>query len=122
MSNRGAYLGFVLVVLALLACKAKEGAKCQVNKDCKDNSLCLDSDTGNVRDFKDSKCHTYENAAAKCKATCAGEGRCALDPDHLGPDSPAYCAPASDDDCQQSALCKTAEKCRYSKEHGECVK
>ena len=116
MANRGVYLGFVCVVLALLACKAGEGGKCHFNKDCKDNSVCLFNDTGRLAVGEENKCRTLQSAQAKCKERCLDDGLCELGHDLAG-DGQGYCHATSDDDCLKSKVCQTLGACRAVDNH-----
>jgi hypothetical protein len=71
---RNAILLLVSLAFVLVACKAKEGAKCRINSDCADGNYCTSPDEGTV----ESTCMSRVSAEAACATgpTCTKWKKC----------------------------------------------
>jgi hypothetical protein len=104
-----AYFAVTLLGLALLACKKGSGDECGLNKDCKDNLVCLSQDIGR------GKCRNLAEAKADCqgRSECKASGQCGVSTSAAA-EEVAVCAAKSEEDCKQSTGCTQGGKCAFN--------
>ncbi len=100
-------VGLTLLGLALLGCKKGSGSECYLNKDCKDNFVCLSAEGH-------PKCWDLAQAKTECtkNSECKSVGNCSVYTTGAAEEL-AICAPKSDEDCKQSTRCKEKGLCQY---------
>ena len=89
-------------------CKGSDqGCVAGSDEDCKRSEQCEDSGYCSAQQ---GKCVAAK--AADCSAVCSKQGRCTIEE--------GECVPGSNDDCKQSEICKTQQKCVLRR--GLCAK
>jgi len=112
MKRLSTFAGLALLFLVVLACKKGEGSKCYLNKDCKDNLVCL-SET--------HECASLEKGNTACAAStgCKAYGNCKVS-STVAAEEVAVCIAKSEDDCKQSDCAK--DGCTFDSARQTCVK
>lgn len=112
MRKLSAFIGLAVLFVVLLACKKGEGSHCYLNKDCKDNLVCLS---------ENQECATLETGDSVCgkSSLCKSLGNCKAS-HNVGAEQVVICMAKSEDDCKQADCAK--DGCTYHSDTQSCQK
>jgi hypothetical protein len=112
MKKLSAVIGLAVLFFVLLACKKGEGSHCYLNKDCKDNLVCLS---------ENQECATLETGDSVCgkSSLCKSLGMCKASR-NVAAEQVVVCMAKSEDDCKQADCAK--DGCTYHSDTQTCQK